>query len=117
MRRILFLLVIALLFLGAPAKAQMGLTPCGTPISLSVSGSSTNAQLSSCGGTLILWNLGTQEAFYKYGTASTTAATTSDWSLPGGAFVVLNLGTNRPYLAAITSTSTTTLRITQGQTR
>lgn len=97
-------------------QSQAGITPCAAA-SLSVTTSSSNTQLSACGGTVLLWNVGTTEAFYKYGTASNTAATTSDWSLPGSSFVVLNLGFNRQYLAAITASGTTTLRITQGGTR
>jgi hypothetical protein len=55
--------------------------------------------------------------FYVTGTASSTAATTSNYSLPGNSFIVINVGNGSavaPYLAAITATSTTTLRITQG---
>lgn len=99
------------------AWAQQGITPCTPAATLNVTTSSSNVQLSACGGTVLLWNVGAQEAFYAYGSTSATAATTSSFSLPGTSFVVLSLGNARPYLAAITSTSSTTLRITQGQTR
>lgn len=112
-----FIAAVMLLFVGLlPACAQSGITPCSAN-TISVTGTSANAQLSACGQTVLLWNIGTQELFYTYGSASSTAATTSNYSLPGGDFVVLNLGTQKYYLAAITATSTTTLRITQGQTR
>lgn len=101
---------------GVASHAQQGITPCAAA-SLSVTNTSSNTQLSACAGTTIVWNIGTVEAFYTYGTASNTAATTSNWSVPAGGFVVLNLGTSRQYLAAITASSTTTIRITQGQTR
>lgn len=118
MQRKLLTVALMLVFWVFPWEAisqVAGLTPCGAPITLSASsGSSTNAQLSACGGVVLLWNVGTQEAFYKYGSANTTAATTSDWSIPSASFVVLNLGTSRLYLAAITASSSTTLRITQG---
>lgn len=110
---VLRLLVLTAVFSSA-ALAQTGITPCGTAATLSVTGTSSNVQLSACGGTVLLWNISAQEAFYNFGTLSTVTAATSNWSLPGNSSVVLNLGTNRPYLAAITATSTTTLRITQG---
>jgi len=111
------MLRIALLLLGllgVSASAQQGIAPCAAT-SISVSNTTANAQLSSCGQTAILWNVGSQELFYALGPLSSQAATTSNFSLPGNSFVIINVGLNKPYLAAITSTSTTTLRITQGQ--
>ena len=102
--------------LATPAGAQQGITPCASK-SLSVSGSSTNVALSNCGETALLWNVGTQEAFYKLVTTSAGTAATTDNSLPGNSFVVVNTGAAPLFLAAITSTSTTTLRVTQGLTR
>lgn len=112
------LLVGALACSIGPAAGQ-GITPCTPSATLSVTAASSNVQLSACSGVVLLWNVGTTEAFYKYGTVSTTVATTStdSWSIPGSSFIVLNLGTARPYLAAITAAGTTTLRITQGQAR
>lgn len=114
--------LVLLTFLGGllspwEAFSQAGITPCGAAITLSVTTTSSNAQLSACGGVVLVWNVGTTEAFYAYGTASTTVATASNFSIPGTSFIVLNLPTNRPYLAAITASSTTTLRITQGNAR
>lgn len=107
--------LIALLLILFPwsAKAQ-GISPCGTAQTISASSSSSNIQLGNCSGYVLLWNIGTIEAFYNYGTPSTTVATTSNWSIPPASYILLNLGTNRPYLAGITASSTTTLRITQG---
>ena len=111
------LLVLACLFgCLSVTQAQQGITPCAA-FSISASNTSANQQLSACGDTILLWNVGTQELFYNFGTASSTAATSSNWSLPGNSFVVISLGFNKYYLAAITSASTTTLRITQGITR
>src|SRR5215469_15959155 len=96
-----------------------GITPCSAN-SISVSGSSNNVQLSLCGPVIILYNITSTELFYNYGTASTTAATTSNYSLPGNTYVVLNIGNvsaTAGYLAAITASSTTTLRIIQGYAR
>jgi hypothetical protein len=113
-------LLLSLFFIAAvaltPVYAQQGITPCASA-TLSVSGTSSNVQLSACGETALLWNVGTQELFYTIGAASNTAATTSSNSLPGNSFVVLNVSNAKLYLAAITATSTTNLRITQGLTR
>lgn len=106
------------LFIPGATKAQYmaGLSPCSAN-SISVSGTSGNVQLSTCGPVILLWNITSQELFYNFGTASTTAATTSNYSIPGNSFIVINLPNAQAagyYLAAITATSTTTLRITQG---
>ena len=98
------------------SDAQQGITPCAS-FSISVSNTSANQQLSACGGVVILMNITSQELFYNYGSTNATAAITSNFSLPGNSFVTLNLGINSSWIAAITATSTTTLRITQGQTR
>lgn len=97
---------------GAPA----GISPCSAN-SLSVSGVTGNVQLSNCGPSVVLMNIGTQELFYNVGQVSTTAATTSNYSLPPNTYIVITVPTNSPagwYLAAITAANTTTLRITQG---
>lgn len=113
----LLILLLAPFFLASAANAQSGITPCGTAKTLAVTTSSSNVQLLTCGQTVLLWNVGATEIFYKYGSASTTTAAVTDWSLPSGGFVVLNLGSAGLYLAAITSSSSSTVRITQGQTR
>lgn len=107
-------IIVAAIVLASPGSAQRGFTPCtGTQPSLSVSNVSSNVQLGTCGGTAILYNNGSQEAFYVLGSASNTAATTSNSSLPGNTFVVLSVPVSF-YLAAITSASTTTIRVVQG---
>jgi hypothetical protein len=90
-----------------------GITPCSAN-SISVNNSSQNIQLSTCGPTVIVWNIGTVETFVNLGTASSTAATTSNYSVPANSYLVLNVGTTGIYLAAITAASTTTLRVIQG---
>lgn len=120
----------ALLFCFAfavPLHAQQaGISACagGT---LAVSSSSSNVLLASCGPVVIIYNISSQEAFYAVGltsalaataqTTSTTAPTNNNGanSIPGNSFVTLNVGNlTTAYLAAITATSTTTLRIVQG---
>lgn len=109
------------------AHAQVGvagISPCagGT---LAVTGSSSNVQLSNCGPVVIIYNTTSQEAFYALGDTSSTTATAQSsstaapvagtYSIPGGLYVVLNVNNQTsPYLAAITATSVTTLRIVQG---
>src|SRR5262245_55771 len=84
------------------------------PAALSVSNVSSNVKLSTCGPSVLLLNIGTTEAFWATGSASTTAATTSSNSIPAGSYQLLIVPTDGWYLAAITSSSTTTLRILQG---
>lgn len=95
-------------------NSSAGITPCGPGITLSVTTSSSNAQLNACGGTAIIWNLGSNEAFINLGSNNSTTATTSNWSIPSGAGVTINTGKAPLYIAAITGSSTATLRIVQG---
>ena len=105
--------------LAPQAQVPKGISACA-PNSLSVTGTSSNIQLSQCGPSVILMNLTSQEAFFKVGKASTTVATTTitdSYSIPGGAYIVIvvpNLDVAGWYLAAITATSTTTIRVIQG---
>lgn len=117
---------LALLF-SAPASAQLaGISACagGT---LAVTNASANVLLASCGPVVIVYNITSQEAFYNIGTSSavtassqstsTTAPTNANGSnsIPGNSFVTLNISNlATAYLAAITASSTTTLRIVQG---
>lgn len=110
--------VLALFFQTQLVFAQTqtsGITPCATGATLSVSVASSNTQLSTCGSSVIIWNTGANDAFLNWGTASTTAAVAATgWAVPAGTSMVLNTGRAGLYLAAITSSSTTTLRLTQG---
>src|SRR5690348_11577453 len=96
-----------------PQAGLVGLSPCAAE-TLSVSAVSSNVQLSICGPVVYLYNIGSQEAFYNFGTASNTAAVTTNYSLPGNTLVKLNLGVGGLYLAGITAANTTTFRIVQG---
>lgn len=112
------LAAICFALMASSASAEIaGITPC-SPNSLSVTASSSNVALSSCGPVVIVYNISAQEAFYKLGATSSVAATTTvtdSFSLPGNAFVVLQVSAIAPgFIAAITATSTTTLRIVQG---
>lgn len=122
MIRILLAALIALATV-CPAfpQASQGITPCvqggSVATTLAVTTSTNNVHLATtnCGPTVIVYNITSQEAFFNLGSASNTAATTSGWSLPGNTYVVLNVSTAGLYLAAITASSTTTLRIIQGR--
>jgi hypothetical protein len=108
-------------------SAQAGISPCGGG-TLAVTNSSANIKLSTCGPVVILYNITSTEAFYGFGATSSATATAqssssatpvaNSYSLPGNTFVVLNLptasGEAAGYLAAITGSSTTTIRIIQG---
>ncbi len=122
LKRFLLACVLLTLFItgvSAQSGAPKGIEPCA-PNSLNVTGTSSNIQLSKCGPSVILMNLTSQEAFFKVGKASTTAATTTvtdSYSIPGGTYIVItvpNLDTAGWYLAAITATATTTIRVIQG---
>jgi hypothetical protein len=106
-----------------PAWAQQpprGFASCAgnPPAAISVSNTSANVQLSTCGPNVYLINDGTTEAFWALGSASSTVATTSSNPILANSYqliIVPGYATaNGWYLAAITSSSTTTLRIMQG---
>jgi hypothetical protein len=114
----------ALLFPAGAMAQQAGISACagGT---LAVTSSSANVQLSTCGPVVIVYNITSQEAFYAFGATSSAAATAQTtstaapiagtYSLPGNSFVTLNISNETAaYLAAITASNTTTLRIVQG---
>ena len=117
--RYLYGLLIAFALCATPALAQQpkGISPCSAN-TISASGASSNIQLSTCGASVVIMNLTSQEAFFNVGKASTTVATTSSYSIPGGAYIIITVPNNDPaggwYLAGITATSTTTLRIIIG---
>lgn len=112
----LFGAVAILVALCGGANAQYaGITTCAAK-SLSVTTSTGNVLLSSCGQVVILYNTSSQEAYYNWGSSSTTAATTAGNYIPGGGFIVLNLPP-ATYLAGITPTSTTTFKVVQGSAK
>lgn len=118
MRRCLIggLAALSLMLLASGANAQAGITPCAAK-TLSVTTTTGNVALSTCGQTVILYNTTSQEAYFNVGTASNTAATTSTFYAPAGSYVVLQAPTGVvSYLAGITPTATTTFKIIQGQT-
>jgi sorbitol-specific phosphotransferase system component IIA len=88
------------------AAAQLGITPCvigQQPADLTFSGTSANRLLSTCGETLIVFNNSTNDARFRIGSGSSTAALTTDMLLAQKTFVVLNVSTAGLYFAAIGS--------------
>lgn len=114
-RRLVFSAAILCALGAAEAQAQTaGILPCNAA-SLSVSNTSSNVQLSKCAPSALLMNIGTAEAFYTFGATSAGAvATTANFSIPANSWQWVTVGTNGEWIAAITASSTTTLRIIQG---
>lgn len=108
--------IAALVLLAMPVSAQtnFGITPSGAtpPANLAVSSSSARVQLGTTGTSVVIENIGATDAFLAFGTSSVTA-TTAGYSLRSGTSKVFNLPASS-YVAAITSSSTTTIAITQG---
>jgi hypothetical protein len=109
-----------LLGVGHRAHAQQipaGFAPCSAH-SLAVSNTSSNVQLANCGPSLILMNLTTQEAFFNVGQASATTATASNYSIPGNSYLQITVPDETGagwFVASITSTGTTTIRLIEGR--
>ncbi len=114
-RRLLFSAAILCALGAVDAQAQTaGMLPCNAA-SLSVSNTSSNVQLSKCAPSALIMNIGTTEAFYVFGaTSATTTAQTTNFSIPANSWQWVTVGTNGEWIAAITASSTTTLRIIQG---
>ncbi len=110
-----FAILLFLAFTPIHAGGQSaGLLPCNAA-SLNVTNVSSNVLLSKCAPSALLMNIGTIEAFYTFGgTSALAVATTSNFSIPAGSYQWITVGTNGDWIAAITASSTTTLRIVQG---
>jgi hypothetical protein len=98
-----------------PASALVGtdsqFTPTGSA-TLAVTNATGRVALPNNDPTIIIQNTGSNAAFFNLG-GSTVTATTSNYSLPSGVQIAVTPGTST-YIAAITSSSTTTLNIIQG---
>lgn len=99
------------------AQQNSGISPCTTdpPASLSVTTSSANVQLGTCGPTVVVLNITSQEVFFKLGATSAIIAATTSNSLPGNTFIVLSVPTSGQWFAAITASGTSTIRFIQGR--
>lgn len=97
---------------GSFSASLSGFTPSGTVASLSVTAASANVALPA-GTVVAITNTGTTNtAFIKLSVGASTAAVT-DMALVPGATVGLTVGSNT-FINAITSSSTTTLRLAGG---
>ena len=81
--------------------------------SISVTTTTGNVAISGTGGTLRLANVTSVECFVKVG-ESTVVATTSDFSVPGNTVAFISVPNTATHVAAITASSTATLRISRG---
>ena len=99
------------------AKAQtnqtFGMAPCGTPQRIAASTTSANVQLSRCGSTAQITNIGSVEAFYSLGSSSATAATSNSYPIEPGQTIALSSEHAQLYVAAVTASGTSTITITQ----
>lgn len=113
MRGVFALLIVLVMIGAAPPAPPPGSVLMGIA-SLSVSASSSRVALPSTNPSAAfatLLNDGSSEAFFKIGNSS-VVATTDDYPLPVGNSISLYVG-NVTYVAAITATGTTTLRVYQ----
>lgn len=91
-----------------------GFTPSGTYTSpLSVSSTTGNTAINGSDPVQVVTNTGSVTAYVNLGASNAVTATTSDIPISAGASVALTVGSNT-YLAAITSTGSTTLNIAGG---
>jgi hypothetical protein len=119
------LLILALLW-SLPAAAQVSgfapsgpTTTCPVPTAISATSTSANQQLNSinaCGQSLIVYNDGSSDVFYRLGTSNAVVALATDNPIPPNSFVVLSLGFGQTYIAVI-ATSTSAVRFAQGTVR
>lgn len=96
-----------------PAVSAQGYRSLGAT-SLSVTSASANVALpaGTAGTTITVLNVGSAEAFINFG-GSTVTATTSNESIPASSARCFQI-TTQAYIAGITASSTSTLRVSQG---
>lgn len=105
------LFLLAILIREAPAQTAFGITPQFAR-SLAVTTASGRVQLGGNGSAVLITNTGATNVFLGFGDV-TVVATTSGHSLASGQCIVYNAPANS-YVAAITASSTSTIKITQG---
>lgn len=94
-------------------------SPAGETKTLAVSDTTGSVALTRAPGgaadlTVIVVNVGSTEAFVQFGASDVEATTSSTPIEPGQSMTFSVANTDAPYLAAITASSTTTLRATSG---
>lgn len=85
----------------------------GGNFSISVTTSSARVNVTGEGTTLRLANVSTVECFVAFGGSTVTAAAT-DFSMPANTQVFVTVPSGTSYVAAITASGATTLRISRG---
>ena len=94
-------------------SAVPAFTPAGN-FSISVTTTSANVNTTGAGTTMRLANVSTSECFVAFGTDNTTAATTGGFSMPANSQILVTVPSGTTYVAAITASGSTTLRISRG---
>jgi hypothetical protein len=117
------LLVLLLCMIGLPASAQVAgfypsgpTTACPVPTAISATSTSANQVINStnvCGQSLIMYNDGASDIFYRLGSSNALTALVTDNPLPPNSFVILGLVFGQTYIAVI-STASSTVRFSQG---
>jgi len=100
--------ILVLSFADAFAFPQGGVTPClisAQPGDLTLSATSANVHLNTCGETLIVINNGSVDARVRLGTTSATTALTTDLLIPKGTQQTFNVGSSGLWFAAIAASS------------
>lgn len=111
MRLILWALLALVFAVPAAAQPNNGFAPNANYAQLSVTTASSRVTLPA-GGTVVLYNTGTNAAFCRLGSSTITATTAHDQVAPGG-FMSFVRGSNVA-IACITATSTTTVNVSGG---
>lgn len=83
-------------------------------VSLAVTSTTGNVALAGSGNQLLVKNVGATECFLTVG-SSTVEATTANMSVPPGEIAVYTIPISATHVAAITASSTTTLRLARGE--
>lgn len=96
----------------APVKAQTFQSQGSASLAVTTATDRVALPAGSFGATVTILNVGTAEAFVTFGGSTVTAATTND-SIPSGAGRCFAIS-SQTFVAAITASGSTTLRINQG---
>lgn len=91
---------------------MIALTP-GPTASISVTSTTGNVAIATAQPQLLLTNIGSTICYIKTGTDSTVEAAVTDMPVLANSAIVITRPAQHDYIAAITASSTTTLKITQ----
>lgn len=98
-----------------PASSPFRPNTAGTVTHAVTTTSSTATALVGSGPELLVQNVGATECFFEQGTSAVTVSTSTGLPVPAGAILVIGRAPGATHIVAITSASTTTLRVTTGE--